>query len=337
MALNLLDEKWMRRCIQLAKNGCQSASPNPMVGAVIVHENKIIGEGWHRECGTPHAEVNAVRSVPDSLHRLIPESTIYVSLEPCAHFGRTPPCAEMIVRQGFHRCVVGCIDPFAKVSGRGIEILRRGGVEVTVGVLEKECLELNRKFVTSQTLRRPFVTLKWSRSSDGFIDRWRIDELTGAQNPEISAALISTPHTLMRVHRLRAEHDAILVGHATLLADRPTLTVRHWSGPNPRRFVLGRIAEGDLPAGFTAFADIPTLLAAAHAEGIRSLLVEGGAQTLQSFIDAGLWDEAYEELGREPLGSGVPVPRMPVGVPTDCDTLFGIHIRHYCNLSEFGD
>ena len=148
MSINVPDEKWMRRCIQLAKNGRQSASPNPMVGAVIVHDNKIIGEGWHRECGTPHAEVNAVRSVPDSLRRLIPESTIYVSLEPCAHFGRTPPCAEMIVRQGFRRCVVGCIDPFAKVSGRGVEILRRGGGEVTVGVLEKECLDLNRLFVS---------------------------------------------------------------------------------------------------------------------------------------------------------------------------------------------
>lgn len=323
MKLQEENEKWMRRCIQLARNGEQGAPPNPMVGAVIVHEGRIIGEGYHVCCGKAHAEVNAINSVRPADRALLRESTIYVSLEPCAHYGRTPPCAELIVRTGIPRCVVGCVDPFSKVSGRGIEILQKAGIAVTVGVLEEECLALNRRFITYQTRQRPYITLKWASSADGFMGSW---------TPGIVA--LSTPHTLLRVHHLRALHQAILVGHSTLTGDRPSLTVRHWSGRDPKRVVLGRVAEGELPYGFEAFADIDTMLVSLHRQGIQSLLVEGGQQTLLSFIDRGLWDEAWEELSSVQLGSGVPVPRMPVGVVRSCETFFGVPVSHWYNGEE---
>ncbi len=319
-------EKWMRRCLQLAENGCTGAPPNPMVGAVIVNDGRIIGEGYHIRCGQAHAEVNAVKSVSPENRHLLAYSTIYVSLEPCAHYGRTPPCAELIVRSGIPRVVVGCVDPFARVSGKGIEILRNAGVEVTVGILREECLSLNRRFITSQTLGRPYITLKWASSADGFMDAWREpgDETQ-------TAARLSTSLSQMRVHHLRALHQAILVGHNTLRLDRPSLTVRHWVGTDPLRMVLGRPDEDELPAGWMAYADIDTMLVALHRQGIQSLLVEGGSQTLQSFIDRGLWDEAHEELSKLSLGSGVPVPRMPVGVTRRVETAFGVSINHWDN------
>lgn len=346
------NEKWMRRCLQLAACGRLGAAPNPMVGAVIVCDGRIIGEGYHIRCGEGHAEVNAIGSVRPSDRPLLSRSTMYVSLEPCAHYGRTPPCAELIVRTGIPRVVVGCIDPFARVSGRGIEILRQAGVEVTVGVLEEECLALNRRFITFHTQGRPYITLKWAGSADGFLDTWRQDiddveedetdtqedeaaaekdEASAAEVQPKRAAALSTPHTLMRVHRLRTLHQAILVGHNTLRLDRPSLTVRHWAGPEPLRVVLGEVAEGELPAGFTAYADIDTMLVALHRRGIQSLLVEGGQQTLQSFIDRGLWDEAWEEISAKVLGSGVPIPRMPVGVIREAQTLWGVHLLHWRN------
>lgn len=317
-------EKWMRRCLELARNGELGAPPNPMVGAVVVHEGRIIGEGYHACCGREHAEVNAIRSVKPEDRPLLGGSTIYVSLEPCAHYGRTPPCAELIVRTGIPKVVVGCEDPFSKVAGRGIGILRAAGVEVTVGVLEQECRELNRKFFTYHTLRRPYITLKWARSADGFMDSWREEEGEGA-------ALLSTPHTLLRVHHLRALHQAILVGHNTLRLDAPSLTVRHWAGRSPAPIVLGHVAEGELPAGFEAFADIDSMLPVLHERGVQSLLVEGGSHTLQSFIDRGLWDEAWEELSCRSLGSGVPAPRMPVGAWKEAETIWGVSLSHWRN------
>lgn len=314
-------EKWMRRCLTLARYGELNAPPNPMVGAVIVHDGRIIGEGYHVCCGKAHAEVNAVHSVKAADWELLKQSTIYVSLEPCAHYGRTPPCAELIVRTGIPRVVIGCKDPFAKVSGRGIEILEKAGIEVVVGVLEKECRLLNRRFITAQMKGRPYITLKWASSSDGFMGTWKQD----APAP----VAISTPNTLLRVHHLRATHQAILVGHGTLLSDRPSLTVRHWAGPHPLRVVLGRVAEGELPSGFEAYADIDTMLVALHRRGIQSLLVEGGQQTLQSFIDRGCWDEAWEELSSIPLDGGIPVPRMPVGVERHVEPFFGVSIVHW--------
>lgn len=314
-------EKWMRRCITLARHGELRAAPNPMVGAVIVCDNRIIGEGYHACCGKAHAEVNAIHSVRPAERELLSKSTLYVSLEPCAHYGRTPPCAELIVRTGIPRVVIGCQDPFAKVSGRGIEILQKAGIEVITGVLEKECLELNRRFITAQTKGRPYITLKWAASTDGFIGRWK--------NDQPAPVALSSTHSLLRVHHLRAIHQAILVGHGTLLSDHPSLTVRHWAGPSPLRIVLGRVAEGELPAGFEAFADIDTMLVALHRRGIQSLLVEGGQQTLQSFIDRGLWDEAWEELSPVYIGSGIPVPKMPVGVVRTIERFAGACISHW--------
>lgn len=295
-----------------------------MVGAVLVHDGRIIGEGYHIQCGQAHAEVNALRSVRPADRALLADSTLYVSLEPCAHYGRTPPCASLIIKSGIPRVVVGCIDSFSKVQGRGIAMLREAGVDVTVGVLEEECKTLNRRFFTAQTLHRPYITLKWARSADGFIDRWRE---TDNEEP----ARLSTPCSQMRVHRLRALHQAILVGHGTLLKDHPALTVRHWTGQDPLRIVLGRVAEGDMPTGFQAYADIPTMLGELFRQGVQSLLVEGGQQTLQSFIDQGLWEEAYVELSTTELGSGVPEPRMPVGILLQTEEAFGATIFHYTN------
>ena len=321
------DEQWMRRCLWLARQGVAGAPPNPMVGAVVVFEGRIIGEGYHRRCGGPHAEVFAIESVKPADRHLLPQSTLYVCLEPCAHYGHTPPCAELIVRSGIKRVVVGCIDPFARVSGRGVDIMRRAGIEVVVGVLEKECRALNRRFITHQTKGRPYITLKWAASADGFIDAWRDSADTPPER-------LSTDLSMIRVHQLRARHQAILVGHHTLRLDRPRLTVRHWHGQDPVKVVLGRVEEGELPAGFRAFADIPTALKSLAREGVQSLLVEGGSQTLQAFIDCGLWDEAYEELSERVLGSGVPIPRMPVGVMRHVEQAWGAHFIHWENTDN---
>ena len=231
------DEMYMRRCIQLAKNGLLSTRPNPMVGAVIVCEDRIIGEGYHIRCGEGHAEVNAFASVRDEDSRLLPCSTIYVSLEPCAHYGKTPPCADLIVSKGVRRVVVGCVDPFAKVQGRGIERIRRAGIEVTVGVLERECRELNRRFFTFNTMHRPYVILKWCMTADGFLD------------DNFRQVALSSPFTMMLSHKLRAENDAILIGRVTDERDRSRLDVRHWTGSNPMRIVIvrmGRDTHGDV-------------------------------------------------------------------------------------------
>lgn len=224
-----IDEKYMRRCIQLARNGICHAAPNPMVGAVIVRDGEIIGEGYHVRCGEGHAEVNAIASVKDE--SLLKDATIYVSLEPCSHYGKTPPCADLIIRKGIPRVVVGCVDPFSLVAGRGIQKLRDAGIEVTVGVLEKECRELIRAFVTFNLKKRPYITLKWAQSADGFLDIRREDG---------NAVRFSTPLSTLAVHKMRAEQKAILVGRRTALLDNPSLTVREWYGQNPLRLVIDR-------------------------------------------------------------------------------------------------
>ena len=290
------DEKYMRRCLQLARNGEGMTMPNPMVGAVIVHDGRIIGEGWHRRYGGPHAEVNAVRSVRPEDEALLPLSTIYVSLEPCSHWGKTPPCAELLIEKGFRRVVVGCLDPNEKVSGRGILRLREAGAEVIVGVLEEECRWLNRKFITFHTLHRPYITLKWAESADGFIDRLRNSRADG------EPIKFSTPWTQMLVHKLRASHEAILVGRRTWELDQPNLTTRLWPGQNPQKLILSS-NETPLEALIRPY---------------QSLLVEGGAQTLQSFLDADLWDEVYIEHSGIVLGDGVAAPQIkrdPKGRP----------------------
>ena len=281
------DEKYMRRCIQLARNGQQNAKPNPMVGAVIVSaDGRIIGEGYHVRCGEGHAEVNAFAAVQPEDEALLPEATIYVSLEPCSHYGKTPPCADLIIKKGVRRVVVGCIDEFAEVQGRGIRKLQEAGIEVEVGVLEDECRELNRRFFTFHREHRPYMILKWAQTANGFID------------DDCKPLAISSSFTRMLSHKLRAEEDAILVGRVTEEREHPQLTVRDWTGQNPRKLVVDR--------------NHPLNLEGLYAHGIQSLIVEGGAKTLQSFIDEGLWDELRVEtnLGLT-VGQGTRAPLMP--------------------------
>ena len=357
------DEIYMRRCLQLARNGQQLAKPNPMVGAVIVSKDgRIIGEGYHVRCGEGHAEVNAFASVRKEDEALLHEATVYVSLEPCSHYGKTPPCADLIISKGVRRVVCGCIDPFSKVQGRGVKRLREAGIDVTVGVLEKECLELNKRFITYNTHHRPYVILKWAQTKrvttntlfntptntlsntpantpaspspsplphregsehrdspdDLSIINGSQDEIT-AREKKTSAAyignlpgkdyhplIISTPFTKMLVHKLRAENDAILVGKTTEELEHPQLTVREWSGPNPEKLVLTShpTREGEYATPAEALAHL-------YEEKKQSLVVEGGAKTLQSFLDAGLWDEIRIETAPFTIGEGIEAPRLP--------------------------
>jgi len=289
-----VDEMYMARCIQLAENGRQNAQPNPMVGAVIVCDGKVIGEGYHVRCGEGHAEVNACASVKPEDEHLLKDSTIYVSLEPCSHYGKTPPCADLLVSKGFKRCVIGCQDPFAKVQGRGIQKLKDAGIEVEVGVMEAECKALNKRFMTFHGKHRPFVTLKWAESADGYIDGHISNELTQ-----------------MICHKRRAEHQAILVGRRTFEIDSPSLNVREWHGHSPKKYVVSS-QELALPEGFNLIKtnSVKEILERLYEDGVQSVLVEGGAQLLQSFIDSNLWDECYVERGNEAICGMVRAPRM---------------------------
>ena len=283
------DERYMHRCIQLARNGQQNAKPNPMVGAVIVAEGRIIGEGYHVRCGEGHAEVNAFASVTPEDEPLLKEATIYVSLEPCSHYGKTPPCADLIVRKGVRRVVVGCIDEFAQVQGRGIQKLRDAGIDVTVGVLEGACKALNRRFFTFHRLARPYIILKWAQTANGFID------------DHGKPVAISSPFTKMLSHKLRAEEDAILVGRVTDEREHPQLTVREWHGQAPKRLVVDR--------------NHPLNLESLHAHNVQSLIVEGGAKTLLSFLIQDLWDEIRVETNLAlTVGGGTRAPHLPANV-----------------------
>lgn len=282
------DEKYMQRCLQLARNGQQNARPNPMVGAVIVADGRIIGEGYHVRCGQGHAEVNAFVSVRLEDEPLLKEATMYVSLEPCSHYGKTPPCADLIVSKGVKRVVVGCIDEFAEVSGRGVQKLLDAGIEVTVGVLEDECRQLNRRFFTYHREHRPYIILKWAQTANGFID------------DHGKAMAISTPYTQMLAHKLRAEEDAILVGRVTDEREHPQLTVREWYGESPKRLVIDRRH--------------PLNLESLHAHNIQSLIVEGGTKTLQSFMEKNLWDEIRVETALDKtVSDGTRAPLLPKG------------------------
>lgn len=341
------DEKYIKRCIELASNGLCNAAPNPMVGAVIVCNDRIIGEGYHACCGKGHAEVNAIASVKE--RELLKDSTIYVSLEPCSHYGKTPPCADLIIRTGIPRVVVGCVDPFSKVSGRGIQRLRDAGVEVKVGVLEEECKALIRRFVTFNLKKRPYITLKWAESADGFIDIYR----EGGQ-----AEILSTPITSIYVHKQRAEHKAILVGRRTALLDNPSLTTRNWYGKNPLRLVIDRRLS--LPTNLKLFdgqtetivftekeaenrhnliyirldfaTDIlPKILDYLYERKIQSVLVEGGSTLLQSFIDSELWDEIFVEHASKSLRNGVKSPKLPDYLVPKYEEKDHVLIGHYIN------
>ena len=322
-----LDEKLMRRCIQLAKCGRNLARPNPMVGCVIVADGRIIGEGYHVRCGEGHAEVNAFATVkPDDEH-LLPQATLYVSLEPCSHHGKTPPCSDLIIRKCVRRVVVGCIDPFSEVQGRGIQRLRDAGIDVTVGVLEAECRWLNRRFFTFHKKNRPYIILKWAQTADGFIDN-------GGKT-----LAISTPFTKMLVHKLRAEEDAILVGRVTYKREHPQLNVREWCGKSPVRFVLSRNEERGTKSeerGKIWVNSFEELFRECREKKLQSLIVEGGRETLQSFIDQNLWDEIRVErphpLTPSPKGEGetfdknensTPAPQLPDNAVLFKQQIFG--------------
>ncbi len=325
------DERYMRRCIQIAKNGLGTTAPNPMVGAVIVHEGNIIGEGFTSPYGGPHAEVNAIDSVADKT--LLNDATLYVTLEPCSHYGKTPPCADLIIKHSIPRVVVGITDPHEKVAGKGIEKLRNAGCEVTVGVLSSECEQHHKRFLTYHREKRPYIILKWAETNDGFIAPTK--EMRSS-NPEpywITGAL-----SRQLVHKWRSEEQAILVGTQTVLDDNPKLDVRQWTGESPIRIVLDRTLKISKDAHvlnsaqrtivYTSSTDESKYNTNAEYEifeeplnfrklcdslyklNIQSVLVEGGAQTLRGFIAAGLWDEARIFKGSSNFKNGIAAPKI---------------------------
>lgn len=341
------DSFYMQRCLQLARLGAGYVAPNPMVGAVLVHGEQVIGEGWHRQYGQAHAEVNCLHSVSEENRSLVPDSTLYVSLEPCAHFGKTPPCADLIIREGISRVVVGCTDPFARVNGLGIQKLRDAGIEVLAGVEEELCRDLNKRFFRFHRQQRPYIILKWAQSADGFIG--------GLQG---SRVYISNALTNRLVHRWRSEESAILVGTQTALLDNPRLDNRLYPGPGPVRMVIDKelklpghlhLLDGSIPTiVFNHLREelsgtlmyrltdphqplIPQILDAMYQMNYQSLLVEGGRVLLQSFIDAGLWDEARVIVGADDLGAGTPAPRLSQAGLTAKEQLLGDSLYFYAH------
>jgi diaminohydroxyphosphoribosylaminopyrimidine deaminase/5-amino-6-(5-phosphoribosylamino)uracil reductase len=327
-----IHQKYIRRCIQIAKNGLGSTRPNPMVGSVIVFNDKIIGEGYTSEYGGAHAEVNAINSVKDT--SLLSSAVLYVSLEPCSHFGKTPPCSHLIVARKISKVVVGVVDDNSLVSGKGIAYLRAHGVEVIVGVLEQECIASNKRFFTFQRAKRPYIVLKWAETLDRFMD---VDRSAGAEK---APTWISNGYSQQLVHKWRSEEHAILVGTNTVITDNPKLNVRSWSGKNPVRLILDNSLR--IPYDLQVFdGTVMTLVFTSskvtfkeekdtvelvyidytkkipnqicdwlYQRKIQSVLIEGGAQTIQSFIDQGLWDEARIFTGAVTFGSGIKAPTI---------------------------
>ena len=334
-------EIFMHRAIQLAKLGGSVVFPNPMVGAVIVHNNIILGEGYHQKYGEAHAEVNAVNSVKDK--SLLNEATIYVSLEPCAHTGKTPPCADLLVKYKFKTVVIGCQDPFSKVNGAGIARLKENGIEVIVPILEKECIELNKRFFTFHQLKRPYIILKWAESKDGFIDKIRNDEKGINQ--------ITGKESKIRTHQLRSEEHAILVGRKTIEIDNPFLTTREVTGRNPIRIILDPTLKTSADANVyndanptivinqlneenkenihfakSEMRNIQEIVQKLYDLGIVSCIIEGGATTLNAFINEDLWDEAYRFVGELEFSNGIRVNPIKIAPQTQTklenDSLF---------------
>lgn len=318
----LSDINFMQRALYLAHRGAGHVAPNPLVGAVLVHEGRIIGEGWHKKFGAAHAEVNCIESVPQKDVAFIKSSTLYVSLEPCAHYGKTPPCAELIIKHKIPKVVIACVDTFSEVAGKGIDMLRAAGIEVILGVCEAEARQMNKRFFTFHEKKRPFIILKWAQSADGFI--------APEQGKKV---MLSNASAQRYVHKMRREEAAILVGYRTALLDDPMLTDRYFGGPQPLRVVLDRARE--LPADLNLKKDggptivfndslseqidncryikledqdINMILAHLYRSGINSLIVEGGSRTLAAFIENDLWDEAH--IIRTPviLKSGIAAP-----------------------------
>jgi len=302
-------EKYINRCIEIARNGLGTSRPNPMVGCVIVHNNKIIGEGFTSAYGGNHAEVNAIASVSDK--SLLNAATLYVTLEPCNHFGKTPPCSDAIIRHQIPNVVIGTIDTHRKVAGQGIKKLKNSGCNITVGVLENECKEHHKRFFTFHNKKRPYIILKWAQTADGFI----APKTKNEQKP----VWITNEISRQLVHKWRTEEHAILVGINTVLQDNPNLTVRDWTGQNPIRIVLDK--DESLSKGFNIFNDeAETLLIKEtspeiickklHEANINSVIIEGGAKTIQTFIDEDLWDEARVFNGTSIFKEGVKAPEL---------------------------
>jgi len=343
------DQLYMQRCIELAQLGIRSVYPNPLVGAVIVHNDKIIGEGYHKSYGEAHAEVNAVNSVSDK--SLLNKATIYVSLEPCAHFGKTPPCADLLVKHQFKKVVIGCKDTFSEVSGKGIDRLRKHGIEVKVGILEEKCRNLNKRFFTFHEKKRPYIILKWAETVDGFMDKKR-----NSSTPEIN--WITQPETQTLVHKWRSEEHAILVGANTALNDNPSLTVRNVTGQNPIRILIDRnlkikpeaeiyntesktiilnskkkYENGNLKFIQLEDFSIKSITNTLYEEKIQSIIIEGGSETIQRFIDEKLWDEARVLIGQSSFKEGLKAPSLsfrPLG-QTD---FYGDTIYRYKNFNN---
>lgn len=321
-------EIYINRCITLAQYSKGKTAPNPMVGAVVVYNDKIIGEGYHKGYGELHAEVNAISSIKDE--SLLKQSTLYVNLEPCSHYGQTPPCVDLIIRKGIPKVVVGMRDVNPKVNGNGINILRNAGIEVVEGVLENECRCLNRRFVTFIEKKRPYILLKWAQTSDGFIDILR-------DNSDIEPLKISNKITKTLNHQIRTQEAAIMVATRTAILDNPHLTVRKWSGRNPVRVLIDRSLK--VPSGSNIFDGstrtlifnqikeetkgntefikldfginiVPQILSKLYMYNIQSVIVEGGRQLLNSFVEYGCWDECHVEISNQIIKNGVPAPTL---------------------------
>ena len=318
-----IDEMYMSRCIQIATNGLGTTYPNPFVGSVIVHNNKIIGEGFTSEYGGPHAEVNAINSVKNP--ELLKESTLYVTLEPCSHHGKTPPCADLIIKKEIPRVVIGTLDPFSKVNGQGYLRLLKNGVDVTLNILENECLELNKRFLTFHQKKRPYIILKWAQTEDGYMGRDDIQKW------------ITNQYSKQLVHKWRTEEEAILVGKNTALIDNPLFYSRLWNGKNPLRIAIDKNLA--IPRSFHLFDQsqptvifnsledfeeenliikkidfsekiVPQVIDYLHQKNIQSLIIEGGSDTIQYFIETNLWDEARILSSDTIWNEGILAPRI---------------------------
>ena len=323
------NELYIQRCLDIARNGLGNVAPNPLVGAVIVYDDKIIGEGYHQQFGQAHAEVNAINSVIDK--ELLKKSTIYVNLEPCSHYGKTPPCAELIIRMQIPHVVIGMIDPNEKVAGCGIKMLNEAGIRTTVGVLNEKCRELNKRFITFHTKKRPYIILKWAQTIDGFVDIIR------TQEESASPTWITDTKLKVLVHKWRTEEQAILVGVNTVLFDNPTLTAREYLGKNPVRILIDPNLKAPLTANiFDKSAPtlvfnilkakivenieyiktkcdpnlLNTLLSTLYNKNVASVIIEGGSETLKYFIHQGLWDEARVFTGNKYFNDGIKSPEL---------------------------
>ncbi|WP_258541213.1 bifunctional diaminohydroxyphosphoribosylaminopyrimidine deaminase/5-amino-6-(5-phosphoribosylamino)uracil reductase RibD [Parvicella tangerina] len=309
-----VDNFYMRRCLELAELGRQFVAPNPMVGAVLVFQDRIIGEGFHQRFGEAHAEVNAIHSVKKSDRHLIPKSTLYVSLEPCSHHGKTPPCSDLIVENNIPKVIIACTDSFSEVAGKGIQKLRDSGVDVKVGMLEKQARELNNRFFTFHEQKRPYIILKWAQTRDGFLDRER-------KHKKAEINWITQSETQQLTHQWRAEEAGILVGHQTIVKDNPSLTVRAVDGKNPVRIILS--SKDSIPSDAnilnkdaeTIFFNIRNkslteLLEDLYNKDIQSVIVEGGSKTLQLFLDHNIWDEARVLIGSKNFKTGISAPSI---------------------------